>query len=209
MYNLNLSETISLMELNLILNPSEIENIDKERAILSWLKELKDIKNEKYPEKTITVVADNPNNLFGYNYIGNDNYSKLKDDIAAYIIANRVTKVISTMGSGAGIATALAALELKEQGDDIELECLIPCKNYEGKRNDKEKEIYSSILKKADNVKYLAEQYSSGCIIKTTKASIDEANVILMIFKTKNKYYKEYLDYAHTKEVQELNVSLV
>lgn len=209
MYNFNLSETISLMELDLLLYPDEIEDFDKNVAILHWLQELQKLKGET-ENRTLTVIGDTADNLFGYSVIDNPDYEIMKRDIIEQLLIHKVSRIITTMSSGIGIVTALAALELKEKNPDIELHCLIPCKNYEIKRDKKEQELYRDILKKADMVNYLLNSdYKAGCIIKANKKAIDLSDVVLMCFKDKNqKYYKEYYDYSHTKNVQDVPVHI-
>ncbi len=194
MYQFDLEETINNKMFDKLYSDTFSE---EDEAILNWLIELRDLKFSQ--DLPLTVVGSNPKELYGYN--DKEKWEDLKNLFKKEIISQKSRCVISNMSLGPEMQLAKAATELREEGYDIKLSVILPCRNYEVKRIEEDKEEYRKIVCLADSVEYLYEEYQKGCIHEANKKAIDKADIVLFAFKNMDKRYREYFDYSHTKKI--------
>lgn len=72
--------------------------------------------------------------------------------------------------------SALVVLELKIKHPNIRLIMLLPCINQCKYWLTKDKDIYEYILKQADEVIYISEEYTTHCMLDRNKALIDNSS---------------------------------
>lgn len=64
-------------------------------------------------------------------------------------------------------------LEKKENGRDIRLELVLPCHGQEAKWSPEDKRRYVKILRDADSVEYVCEEYTPGCMHARNRRMVD------------------------------------
>jgi len=79
---------------------------------------------------------------------------------------------------------ALIVLKLKRKYKHIRLILLLPCKNQTKGWPQTDKNVYDHILKKADEVVYISEQYYQGCMQARNRALVEHSD-ICVCFLTK------------------------
>ena len=105
----------------------------------------------------IGVTAHRPSKMYGYD-IYNEKWTVLKNKLKRLLVENNCTEAITGMALGGDMVFALAVLELKNEGYDIKLHCAIPCRNQSGKWPKDSRDLYNSILSKADIVKLVSDE---------------------------------------------------
>ncbi len=81
-------------------------------------------------------------------------------------IAKGVTTFICGGALGFDQIAASLIITKKEMGRKIRLEFALPCKNQETLWSAKEKAFYRALLKEADDIIYVSEDYDLSCMSK-------------------------------------------
>lgn len=72
-------------------------------------------------------------------------------------------------------------LELKAQGEDIRLIAVSPYKKHGESFKGEEKFILGNIMLKADDIIYLGEEYSKGCLQKRNEYMVDNSGKLIAV----------------------------
>ncbi|MCK9199039.1 MAG: SLOG family protein [Bacilli bacterium] len=130
----------------------------------------------------IAVTGHRPNKLWGYNY-DQPNYKKLKDIFKRILKENNCTEAITGMALGVDQVFAQAVIELKDEGMNISLTCAIPCFNQSSIWPNSSKEIYNSILDRADNIIIITESnYTKSCMQKRNEWMVDRCDLLIGVW---------------------------
>lgn len=105
----------------------------------------------------------------------------LKSKIKLAITEYGITNFISGMAIGADLDFAETVLKLRRKYR-ITLECAIPCQNQTLNWNSIDKLRYESILKRADEINLISEQYTPECMLKRNRHMVDKSNLIIAVF---------------------------
>ena len=99
-------------------------------------------------------------------------YGLLDDTILS--LYQQGVRVFRTGGAmGVDTVAALRVLYQRSKGLDISLELLLPCKNQTEKWPRAAIVDYEFILRRADTVRYIAEQYHRFCMLDRDRALVD------------------------------------
>lgn len=93
-----------------------------------------------------------------------------------------VTSFFSGGAAGVDCWAALMVLTLREKKPALKLHCILP---YEGQADgwsDSEREIYQAILKQANSVKYVSQDYYDGCMIDRNHRLVESAGMLLAVY---------------------------
>lgn len=130
----------------------------------------------------ICVTGHRPNKLYGYN-INNKQWAELKEKFKVLLIENNCDEAITGMALGVDTVFSLAVLELKEEGYDIELHCVIPCRNHSCKWAKESIDLYNDILSKADTVRLVSnEEYKPYLMQKRNEYMVDLADKVIAVW---------------------------
>jgi uncharacterized phage-like protein YoqJ len=145
----------------------------------------------------IAVTGHRPKKIFGYN-MEDIRYKNMKNYIKKYLLEKGCTDAITGMALGVDQIFALAVLELKEEGTDINLHCAIPCKNHPCKWPKSSQVQYYDILGKADEVVYVSEEeYRPYLMQKRNEYMVDRADEVLAVYDDRlGGGTKNCIDYA-------------
>lgn len=124
--------------------------------------------------------------------------SVLSTEILRLIAQEKVTHFISGMAIGVDTICAEIILNLKSEYG-ITLECAIPCRNQNAKWNELQKATYEQILRQADIITYLQDDYSRGCMQKRNKYMVDKSLYIIAVWNGKKSGTKNTVTYAQKK----------
>ena len=105
----------------------------------------------------------------------------LEQKIKLAITEYGITNFISGMALGADLDFAEIVLKLRNKYP-IFLECAIPCPNQTLNWNDKDILRYESILKHADKVRLISEQYTPDCMLKRNRYMVDKSQLVIAVF---------------------------
>ena len=101
---------------------------------------------------------------------------------------------------------ALYIVELKEKYPDIKLKIIAPFKGQGEGFCKEEREYYNKIIKSADEVEYLFENYNKGCYHVRNKALVDGADACIAYLNeaTGGTFYT--YNYAKKKGLEVINL---
>ncbi len=140
--------------------------------------------------KTCSFTGHRPNRFsFGYDEEHPDCF-KLKlllEQEVLKLIKRGWTRFLCGMALGSDIFSAEIVLDLKRQGFEIELVCVIPCKGQADNWNDQYKKRYKNILKRANEIKYISNEYTNDCMHKRNRYLVDTADIILAVYDGETK----------------------
>lgn len=110
---------------------------------------------------------------------------RLKETLAEKITALAqagYTDFLSGMAEGVDTWAALTVLALREKSPTLKLHCILPCKGQADKWSTMAREKYNLILKQADSVIYISENYYQGCMLERNRYMVDHADMLLAVY---------------------------
>lgn len=93
-----------------------------------------------------------------------------------------ITDFLSGMAQGADTWAALAVLALRGKNSALKLHCILPCEGQADRWTDSARELYQSILARADSVVYVSREYHDGCMLKRNRYLVDHAGTLLAVY---------------------------
>ena len=109
----------------------------------------------------------------------------LKETLAAEIaklVETGYTDFFSGMAEGADTWAAMAVLALKKENPALRLHCVLPCEGQTDGWSTSAQELYHSILAQADEVVYVNQEYSKGCMLERNRYLVDHAACLLAVY---------------------------
>ena len=104
-------------------------------------------------------------------------------------IKNAVIKGVEIFYCGMAMGFDLLAgeevVKLKKKEDKIQLIACIPCYQQEKNFSEVDKKRYSKLLKKADEIVFVSENYFKGCMQKRDRYMADKADMLITYCKKK------------------------
>ena len=127
----------------------------------------------------ICIAGHKPKNIHEYDNF-DPKWITLKEQFKKLLIENNCDEAIFGAYLGVDTVFALAVLELKEEGYNIKLHCVVPYKNYSCGWDEENIELYDSILSKADIVKIIHNKdYTPWLIQVVTMYMVDLADKVI------------------------------
>ena len=77
---------------------------------------------------------------------------------------------------------ALAVLPLREKNPAIKLHCILPCKEQADKWSAPSRDLYRSILERADSIVYVSKDYHKNCMLDRNRFLVDHAAALLTVY---------------------------
>ena len=109
----------------------------------------------------------------------------LKEVLTAQISAlaeQGVTDFLSGMAQGVDLWCAQIVLDLRKTNPALKLHANLPCEGQESKWSVSAREIYHSILEQADEVVYVGQEYSRGCMLERNRYMVDHSSILLAVY---------------------------
>ena len=105
----------------------------------------------------------------------------LAEQITALVDAG-FTQFLSGMAEGTDVWSALAVLSLREQNPTTKLHCILPCKEQADKWAASSRDLYHSILDRADSIVYISRTYYKNCMLDRNRFLVDHAAALLAVY---------------------------
>ena len=105
----------------------------------------------------------------------------LKHEIKMLIEAG-VTDFYSGMAEGTDTWAALIVLELRKTNPALKLHCVVPFRGQADKWAASARGLYKRILRRADTVTYISEDYHDGCMMERNRYMVDHAAYLLAVY---------------------------
>ena len=143
-----------------------------------------------------------PNKL---DYSENEIKPLLETAIDNAILDGYVT-FITGMAEGVDIWAAEIVLEKKKENKDLHLICAVPHPGFEKRRSQYETERYEYIIKNADYVTTISDNYYRACYQKRNIWMVDRSSLVITVFNGAASGTKNTVDYARKIGVRVVNV---
>ena len=105
----------------------------------------------------------------------------LTDQITALAEAG-VTQFLSGMAEAVDTWSALTVLSLREKNPAIKLHCILPCTTQAEKWSASSRELYRSILERADSVVYVSRDYHKNCMLDRNLFLVEHSSTLLAVY---------------------------
>jgi len=125
---------------------------------------------------------------------------KLKQEIIK-LINNDVNVFICGGALGFDTIAALEVLEQKKIYEDVQLIMALPCKEQDKNWKEKEKIIYKNILKSADEIVYISDEFSKDCMLKRNRYMVDNSSFCICYLRKKRSGTAYTVNYAKIKNL--------
>ncbi len=93
-----------------------------------------------------------------------------------------VKHFLSGMAEAVDTWAALSVLDLREKDPAIKLHCILPCTAQAEKWSASSRELYRSILERADSVVYVSRNYHKDCMLDRNRFLVDHATILLAVY---------------------------
>ena len=105
----------------------------------------------------------------------------LAEQIAALAGAG-FTQFLSGMAEATDTWSALAVLSLREKNPAIKLHCILPCTAQAEKWSASSRDLYRSILERADSIVYVSRDYHKNCMLDRNRFLVEHASTLLAVY---------------------------
>lgn len=138
----------------------------------------------------------------GHRNIPENEYHHVKKHLKSWVI-NLVDQGVTTFMAGGALGfdtiAALAVLKLRRKFPGIRLILALPCKEQAKGWSVRDIKIYNQILKRADEVVYISEDYDQGCMYKRNRYLVDHSRWCMCYLKKPYGGTAYTVDYARKK----------
>ena len=147
----------------------------------------------------------------GHRHIANTHIEKLNlalPDIIKGLAKSGVTDFIT--GGALGFDTLAAMLVIKERDSnpDIRLVLALPCREQTSGWHKKDIAVYNEILSMADEVIYVSDEYTNGCMLKRNRFMVDNSAHCVFYMSSPRGGTAYTVKYALEKELEMHNVMM-
>lgn len=121
------------------------------------------------------------------------------------LIDQGVTDFISGGALGFDQIAASLIVAKKEMGKTMRLLFALPCRNQDERWSDKQKKLYHNLLAKADEIIYVSEEYSEGCMKKRNEFMVNRSAYCICALLNERSGTGQTVRYARQKGLRVLN----
>ena len=93
-----------------------------------------------------------------------------------------VTQFLSGMAEAADTWSALSVLALREKNPALKLHCILPCREQADKWSVSSRDLYRSILERADSIVYVSREYHKNCMLERNRFLVEHASTLLAVY---------------------------
>ncbi len=147
----------------------------------------------------------------GHRHLPKQHLNELAERLnrAIRIAYRRGVREFRTGGAlGFDTLAALCVLDLRDEFSDVRLCLHLPCKDQTDRWSERDRRIYAEILAHADEIKYVSERYSRGCMHERNRSLVDGSDVCIALCLDSTGGSAYTVDYAKSKGVPVLNLAI-
>ena len=131
---------------------------------------------------------------------------RLSEEIDS-LIKQGITIYISGGAVGFDQIAASAIIRKREQGADIRLIFALPCRKQDKNWNERQKQLYRSLLSKADDIVYVSEDFTPDCMKLRNQYMVDNSNYCICALTKNISGTGQTTRYARQQGVEVINVA--
>ena len=109
----------------------------------------------------------------------------LKKSLAKQIAAltdNGYTHFLSGMALGVDCWCSQIVLDLREKNPALKIHCILPCREQADKWTTSSRDLYCSILERADSIVYVSREYHKNCMLDRNRFLVEHASTLLAVY---------------------------
>ena len=122
------------------------------------------------------------------------------------LISRGITNFCAGGALGFDTLAALTVLEAKNKYPQIKLIMILPCKDQADNWSFVKRENYKAILRKADEVFYVAESYSQFCMQKRNQELVNRSSICVCCLERSSGGTAYTVNYAKKKGLEIINL---
>lgn len=123
------------------------------------------------------------------------------------LIAKGITDFISGGALGFDQIAASIIIGKREMGENIRLIFALPCRNQDVGWSDKQRTLYQNLIKKADKIVYVSEEYNPFCMKRRNYYMVDHSSHCVCALLRERTGTSQTVAYARRKGLQIINVA--
>lgn len=152
------------------------------------------------------MTGHRPNKLYGYD-LRAEKYMQLRMLFTAALEKFGASELWTGMALGADQAAALAVLDMKNRGLDIQLNAAVPFPGQESRWTEESKQLYQAILSKCDKKTIVTNgPYSPKAMQDRNIYMVDRADYIIAIYDGSSGGTGNCVSYAKSRGVPVLRI---
>ena len=93
-----------------------------------------------------------------------------------------VTQFLTGMAEATDTWAAISVLNLREKNPALKLHCILPCKEQADKWTVSSRELYYTILDRADSIVYVNRDYHKNCMLDRNRFLVEHAATLLAVY---------------------------
>lgn len=124
-----------------------------------------------------------------------------------FSIQQGVTDFYAGGALGFDTLAAQAVLKARRFHPQIRLILALPCRNQDVRWKEADRLLYASIMQRADEVIYLSERYTRGCLFERNRYLIDHCDICICYCKSGEGGTAYTVHYAERKGIPVLNLA--
>lgn len=117
-------------------------------------------------------------------------------------ISDGYVTFITGMAEGVDIWAAEIVLEKKKDNKDLHLICAVPHPGFEKRRSEYETERYEYIIKNADYVTTISDNYYRACYQKRNVWMVDRSSRVISVYNGKSGGTQNTINYAMERGIE-------
>lgn len=121
-------------------------------------------------------------------------------------VENGFTTFISGMARGVDLWAAEIVLSIKKENPSVKLICASPFKGFEKHWAAAEKELYHTVLKHSDLVKYVSPHYSPFCFQVRNQYMVDNSSLLIAAYSGESGGTRNTVKYAAKQNMKIINI---
>ncbi len=98
------------------------------------------------------------------------------------LVETGVTQYYSGGADGTDLWCAEIVLALREKNPAIKLHCILPCTTQAEKWSASSRELYRSVLERADSIVYVSRDYHKNCMLDRNRFLVEHSSVLLAVY---------------------------
>ena len=107
---------------------------------------------------------------------------------------------------GFDTAAALAVIELRKKHPDVKLHMVLPCRDQDKLWSLRSKMLYRRILRKSDEITYVADKYTRDCMLDRNRRMVDGSHVCVAYYNGGSGGTGYTYSYAKRKGIKIFNL---
>lgn len=147
----------------------------------------------------------------GHRQLPGAEYERVAAEIARYTetLAERgITHYYAGGAIGFDLAAAVTVLNRKILMPEITLTLALPCRNHMVKWSRLDRELFTRVMQRADEVVYVSEEYSRGCMQLRNRYMADRSSVCICYLNTGHGGTFNTVSYAEKKGMEIINLAI-